>query len=358
MDNKLYQRAFFALLLLLLMAITFLMIKPYLSPILFAMVLAYLFYPVYRKVAAALRRKSLAAFLTAVVIVLVIALPFVIIAKTISQESYATYIVAKQKIESGALLEHCTQTGSLSCRVVNQIVEQSNHPRVKTVLASVFEKSSTNITKSVASTLAKIPVFLMHTFIMLYLLFFLFRDGPKLLDRVERIMPLNEKHRKDVMKKLNDMTHAVIYGSIMVAVFQGAVGTIGFIIFGIPAPFLWGMFMVLFALIPYVGAAAIWLPAALYLILKGYALAQTSLIVKGVLLILYGIFVISIIDNILKPKIIGQRGGLHPALVLLGVIGGLQFFGFVGVMVGPILLALFVAFLTIYEEEKTISEGV
>jgi len=111
--------------------------------------------------------------------------------------------------------------------------------------------------------------------------------------------------------------------------------------------------MMLASLIPYIGSSIVWLPASLMLIINGYTDMDTSIILKGMLLMLYGIFIVSTIDNILKPKLIGDKSGLHPLLVLLGVVGGLKFLGFIGVIVGPIIIALLITFIKIYEEEKS-----
>ena len=194
---------------------------------------------------------------------------------------------------------------------------------------------------------------MLDMFIVLFVMFFLFRDGKIFIDKIERIMPLKSKYRKHVFKKLNDMAYAVIYGSIIIAIIQGALGGIGFLMFGLPSPILWGIVMMFASLIPYVGSSLIWLPASLILIFSGYVNSDSTLMVKGILFILYGVFIIGTIDNILKPKIIGDKGGLHPVLVLLGVVGGLNLLGFIGVIIGPIVLAMLVTFIGIYEEEKS-----
>ena len=148
------------------------------------------------------------------------------------------------------------------------------------------------------------------------------------------------------------MASAVIYGSLIIAIAQGTLGGIGFFIFGLPSPLLWGVIMVFASLLPYIGTSVIWLPASLFLIFNGYASMETALITKGILLMLYGIFIIGTIDNILKPKLIGDKSGLHPVLVLLSVIGGINFLGFIGVIIGPMIIAALVTFINIYEEEK------
>jgi predicted PurR-regulated permease PerM len=144
----------------------------------------------------------------------------------------------------------------------------------------------------------------------------------------------------------------MFYGNITIAIMQGILGAIGFMIFGVPSPILWGFVMVLFALIPYFGTAVVWLPAALNLIFSGYLQNNSSLTTRGIFLIVYGVLVISSIDNILKPKLIGAKANVHPILVLIGVLGGLSLFGFVGLFLGPMMLALLMTFIDIYEEEK------
>ena len=210
---------------------------------------------------------------------------------------------------------------------------------------------TSKITGSISNLLFSIPLFILDMFIVLFVMFFLFRDGKILIDKIERIMPLKDKYRKHVFKKLNNMAYAVIYGSIIIAIIQGTLGGIGFLIFGLSSPLLWGVVMIFASLIPYIGSSIIWFPAAILLIIDGYINPESSTLIKGILLLLYGIFIVGTIDNILKPKIIGDKAGIHPVLVLLGVVGGLSFLGFVGIIIGPIILAMLVTFIDIYEEE-------
>ncbi|MDP3765715.1 MAG: AI-2E family transporter, partial [Nanoarchaeota archaeon] len=153
--------------------------------------------------------------------------------------------------------------------------------------------------------------------------------------------------------KFHHVTYGVFYGNITIAIVQGILGIIGFALLGVPSPILWGFVMMLFALVPYFGSAIIWLPAALNLIFIGYLQNDSSLIIRGTILIAYGVLVISTIDNILKPKLIGSKAKIHPILVLIGVLGGLSLFGFIGFILGPLMLALLVTFIDVYEKEKT-----
>jgi len=246
----------------------------------------------------------------------------------------------------------CEPADKPICRTVSYLTDKANDPKIRYYFDTTLKSASTKITESISDILFSIPIFFLDTFIVLFVMFFLFKDGNILINKIERIMPLKDKYREHIIKKLNDMAYAVIYGSIIIAIIQGTLGGLGFLILGLPSPLLWGIVMIFASLIPYIGSSIIWFPAALLLIFNGYLNFETAPIIKGILLIIYGVLVVGTIDNILKPKIIGAKGGLHPVLVLLGVVGGLKFLGFIGVIIGPIILAMLVTFIKIYEEEK------
>jgi len=167
------------------------------------------------------------------------------------------------------------------------------------------------------------------------------------------------KHERYIMNRLKATTHAVVFGQIIVAAIQGFLGGLGFLIVGLPNPILWGTLMGFMALIPMIGTAVIWVPAGIYMVLQGLNSGQfigwigpEHSVLAGVILLVYGVLIVSSIDNVLRPMIIGERAKLHPALVFLGVLGGLQIFGILGIILGPIVLGVFVTFVDIYELEK------
>ena len=306
----------------------------------------------YSKINRKISNKNVSSLITSLLVILIITLPLFFVLNTISREAYTTYLLSRQKLVGGQFLAPCEPADKPICKAVNYFTDKANDPKVKYYFDTTIKGAATKITESISNILFSIPIFMLDLFIVLFVMFFLFRDGKVFVDKIEKIMPLKGKYRKYVFKKLDDMAYAVIYGSIIIAVIQGTLGGIGFLIFGLSSPFLWGMVMVFASLIPYVGSSIIWFPASLMLIFNGYLNMETNLIIKGILLMLYGIFIVGTVDNILKPKIIGDKSGLHPVLVLLGVVGGLALLGFVGIIVGPIILAMLVTFIKIYEEEK------
>jgi predicted PurR-regulated permease PerM len=329
-------------------------IKPYLTAILTGILFSYIFYPLYSRIYKKISNKNIASLVTSILVILVITLPLSFMLNTVSKEAYTTYLLSKQKFSTGQFLTECKPTDKTICQFSNSLLDNLNNPQIKYYFDTSIKETTTKITEGISNILFSIPRLLLDIFIILFTMFFLFRDGKLFVEKVKGILPLKGKHREHLFKKLNDMTFAVIYGSIIVAVIQGTLGGLGFLIFGLPSPLLWGLVMIFASLIPYVGSSIIWFPASLILILDGYLSLESTSIVKGILLILYGIFVVGTIDNILKPKIIGDKGGLHPVLVLLGVVGGLSLFGFIGIIIGPIILAMLVSFIDIYEEEKNL----
>ncbi|MCH8003200.1 MAG: AI-2E family transporter [Nanoarchaeota archaeon] len=352
MDSEIYRKIFFTLIFLVLILVSFLIIKPFLTAVLTGIIFSYIFHPLYSRIYKKIRNKNISSLITSILVILIITLPLFFVLNTLSKEAYTTYLLSKQKLASGQFLTECTPADKTVCKISNFVSDKINDPQTKYYFDTTIKGITTKITGSISNILFSVPIFILDMFIVLFVMFFLFRDGEIFIDKVERIMPLKSKYRKYVFKKLNNMTYAVIYGSIIIAIIQGTLGGLGFFVFGLPSPLLWGIVMMFASLIPYVGSSIIWFPASLILIFNGYLNSETTLMIKGILFMLYGIFVVGTIDNILKPKIIGSKGGLHPVLVLLGVVGGLKFLGFVGIIIGPIILAMLVTFIEIYEEEK------
>ncbi len=352
MNAEVYRKGFFALVFLFLIFVSYLIIKPFITPILAGVVLSYIAYPLYQRINNILKMRNISSFIACVLVVLIISLPLIFTLNTISKEAYTTYLLSRQKLSSGTVLPECKPTEKLICRITNSIATKLNEPKTRYHLETTITQATSKVTESISNIVFTIPRLMINLFIMLFVMFFLFRDGDVFVDKIERILPLKMEDRKKVVKRLSDTAYAVIYGSLVIAIAQGTLGGIGFFIFGVPSPILWGLVMMLASLIPYIGSSIVWLPASLMLIINGYIDMETGTMIRGLLLIFYGLFIVSTIDNILKPKIIGDKSGLHPVLVLLGVVGGLKLFGFIGVIIGPIILALLVTFIKIYEEEK------
>ena len=336
------------------MILSFLVIKPFLTAILVSLVLAYIFHPIYRILNKKIKNKNIAAFIVTILIVLLIIAPSFFILNTVSREAYFLYLNSKQTLFTGDVFSSgCSgEITSLKCTITDYFKGLFSDPQTKFYIDDTIKKATEFFVGSISGFLFSIPARVLNFFIILFVTFFFFRDGDLLVKKIEKLLPLKEGHKKRVFARFNNVAFAVIYGSILVAIIQGSLGGIGFFAVGIKSPLVWAVIMMMFALVPYVGSTVIWLPAALILVISGYVESDSFIMLKGILLIVYGTFIIGLADNFLKPKIIGDRANVHPVLVLLGVLGGLKFFGFIGILVGPVLLALLISFVEVYEEEK------
>lgn len=331
----------------------FFITRPFLPALFTGTIIAYLSYPLYMRVLKLISNRNIAAFLVAVFIVLLLTVPFIILLGLISKEAYATYTsLSQHNLGTNFLKIACKDENYLSCKAIKSLIEYLPENNLDYYLQITIEKITGFILENVSKFLASIPSFLLNFFVMMFVVYYLLKDGNSIAKRIKNILPLKKSHKQHVFDRFHHITYSVFYGNISIAILQGIIGAIGFLVLGVPAPILWGFVMMLFALIPYFGTAIVWLPAALNLIFLGYLQSDSSSTVRGVILIIYGIFVISSIDNFLKPKLIGMKANVHPILVLLGVLGGLSLFGFIGLLLGPVMLALLMTFVDIYEEEK------
>jgi len=181
--------------------------------------------------------------------------------------------------------------------------------------------------------------------IMLYVLFFLFRDGRSIGRGIRASMPLSEEYNADLLAKFTAVVRATVKGNIVIAVIQGAIGGVAFWALGIKGALLWGTLMTFLSLLPAVGSALVWVPAAAWLFLTGQPW-------RGLILVLVGVLVIGLIDNVLRPILVGKDTRLPDYVVLVSTLGGISIFGINGFIIGPLIAALFIAAWTLFRDER------
>ena len=324
-----------------------LILKPFLLAVLTAVVITYIFYPLYNKLLKAIKREALSSFLVLLIILLIMVLPMAFIVNTLSREAVTAYSFVTGIVDKDIFEEECN-TEKLVCKGINYIKDISSNQKFKEHFRSVFKGVVNFVVDKSSSFLFSIPKKMLEIFLVFFMMFFFFKDGKRIMERLWELITISEKDKKRIKKKISDVSFAVVYGSIFVALIQGLVAGIGYWIFGIKAPIFWGLITAVAALLPFIGTTLVWLPASLFLLLNGLVMSEPSGILKGIGLFVYCALIVSTLDNVLKPKIIGAKGKIHPVVVLLGVFGGLAVFGLVGGVVGPLVLALLVTFINMY----------
>lgn len=339
----------FIIIFLVLILIVFLIIKPFITAILTSFILVYIFYPVYKKLNNKIKKKNLSALIVSLLIILIFSIPSVFIIDSFVNEINLGYISFKKTIDKG--LFECKEESTL-CRISDFIKKKKSDPKFRSYVDKAGTELITKVTQGFSKLIISIPKILLNILIILFLTFYLFKDGKLFFLKLMDLLPIRKKDLRSVIKTFNDVLYATLYGQILVVIIQGTLGGIGFYIFGVSSPVFWGVMMVIFSLLPFVGSSIIWAPAAIYLVLSGLATSNNSLIFHGIGLLLYGMLLISTIDNILRPRIVGNKIGMHPAFVFLGVIGGIMLFGPLGILLGPLFIAILIVFYKIYKKKE------
>lgn len=336
------QQVFFFTLLLCVTGVFIYMLGEYLASVLWAMVCAVVFYPWFLWLQKKFKgRDTVAALTTVFCVIMVVIIPLVLIGGLVVNESLNLYqsLSADERgsFDQTSLLDRVSQaTAYLEPYGVSQAVAEER-----------IREWAGNILQTVASSLvffSQLTVtFIIHTVIMMYLLFFFLRDGAKLKKILMHHLPLGDAYEIRLIDRFSETTQAVVKGTLAIAVIQGLIGGILFMAVGISSPVLWGVAMGVLAIIPLVGTALIWLPAAVVLILTGS-------LWSGIIIIAVGALIISLIDEFLRPILVGRGSKMPDAIVLLATIGGLATFGVSGFIIGPIVAALFLALWVMFEE--------
>ena len=332
------ERKAFVLLLTLVTIAFFWILLPFYGALFWAMVLAVVFAPLQQRLVQRLDgKRNLAALLTLTTCLLVAILPVIFITSAAVAEGSVLY----EKLESGELDigTYVTQTVQT---LPPEMQEQLDRFGVSD-LEGLREKISQGAMTASQYLATKVFAIGQGTFeflisfgVMLYLLFFLLRDGNKLARDIRTTIPLSDSSKRRLQTKFTRVVRATVKGNVVVAAVQGTLGGLIFWVLGIYSPLLWGVLMAFLSLLPAAGAGIIWVPVAAYLMLSGN-------LWQGIVLTAFGVLVIGLVDNILRPILVGKDTRMPDYLILISTLGGLALLGLNGFVIGPLVAALFVA---------------
>ena len=313
-------------------------LQPFYGAIFWGMVLAILFAPMYRRLLIRLKqRQTQAALATLLLILLIVILPLTLVTTLLIEEGAIVF----GKIQSGELnFQQYLQrmTDSLPGWLL-QLMRRFGFGDLNVLLQKIganVAQSSQAIATRVFNIGQNTFDLVVNFFLVLYLVFFLLRDGSMLSRRINEAIPLRPEHKRDLLSKFATVIRATVKGNILVAIAQGALGGLAFAFLGVPGAVLWAVVMAFLSLLPAIGAALIWLPVALYFLVTGF-------IWQGVALIAYGVLVIGLVDNVLRPILVGKDTKMPDYLVLMSTLGGMSLFGLNGFVIGPVVAAMFIA---------------
>jgi predicted PurR-regulated permease PerM len=326
------------------------LLHPFIRPVLGSFIVALLVYPIYTWLNKKIKNKFISSMIIVVLFILIIAVPFGYVVNIAVRETYSSYIEIKKVVLGQEFFGECTD--GPFCEVVERINDYFQQTETKYYMQQLGELLNKYVLEYGSSFVLKVPAALLDLFVFLFFLFYLLKDGDKIVNSIKSLLPLDAKRQDELINKTKKSIYAVLYGQFLTSFIQGFAGGLGFFILGLSSPVFWGIIMAFFSILP-VGTTIIWLPASIYLIVSGLATGNTILLVKGIILLAYGIIVISTIDNLLRPKLVGDKLRAHPLLILIGLLGGIYVFGVLGIFIGPLILTLLVAILEMYKGVKS-----
>ena len=287
-----------------------------------------------------------AAFGTLVVIIVSVLLPTALLVTSITQETAAAYERFKSgDVQLSQYFQRAVDALPAWVRTSLDRMDLGDLGLVQRKLVDALGRSSQALTSRAFSIGQNTLEVVVDLFVMLYLLFFLLRDGKTLADQAARAVPLKPPHTRRLLTEFATVVRATVKGNVVVALIQGALGGLAFWVLGISSALLWGTVMALLSLLPAIGAAMVWAPVALYLL-------ATGSIWPAVGLTLWGVLVIGLIDNVLRPILVGKETRMPDYLVLIATLGGLSVFGLNGFVLGPVIAALFIATWDIFSRAR------
>lgn len=341
--EHLFAAAFFAILLFLLYQ-GGRILAPYVSTLLWAAILALTLHPLHRRVLKLCRgRETLAASLMTLLTIVVIIGPSVGILTLLASQGVELYRWASDMVQSGSVAEAWARfkESPLGSMIVQLPIGGGD---MKTSILKGLGEVSSDMAAQIGSLLKNTLLMVLNLIILVLALFFFFRDGTSYVRTTLGLLPFTAGQKETVSRKFYETFQAVINGVFLIAFIQGLMTGIGFAIFGIAFPAFWGLVAALLALLPIGGAAPVWLGGAGYL----YFSHEPT---NAVLLALWGAILVSLPDNFLRPLIIGRKAKLPTFLLFLGILGGIQAYGMLGILFGPLVVTLLMSFIVIYREE-------
>ena len=324
--------------LLLLIYLVFRIAEPFLSALGWAATLVTFFYPMHKRLAKRLSATRAAVSSTLAVTILLIA-PTILLTTLFVRQAFAI----SRGVQHSLVEQHAPMIAKGWSWLAGRIPGMDPNANIFETLEQGIEKQAGFLAERLGTILKNIAAFVFDLFVMIFAMFYFFRDALKILPAVRSILPFDAAHQEAMTVQIRELISASVTTSLVVAVVQGALGGLGFAVVGLPAPVFWGGAMAFFSLVPVVGSGLIFVPASLWLGLSGHWW-------RAIVLLAICAGISTIVDNVLRPVLLGGRTELSGLVIFISILGGVRLFGMLGLVLGPILVAMAAGVLSVYQE--------
>ncbi len=332
-NENYFEKVMTAIIIVALIVFSFLILKPIIISIIIGLLLAFIFNPIYTWLYKKTKSKNLSASIIMVLLILIIVVPTWILLPVIVEQSFRI-IQATLQIDIITPLENLFPSFFASEQLTTQL---------RSVLSSFTTNIADSITNSLTNVLLNFPTLSLQLLVVLFTFFFVMRDEEDISGYIKSLLPFPKEVEKKIFTYSAEITKSVLYGQIIIGFIQGLIAGLGLIIFGVPNALFLTLIAILMGVLPILGTPIVWVPAAIYMFIAGNNFAGWGVVVFGI--------IASTIDNILRPIFVSKMTKMHSAVVLISMIGGLFFFGVLGLILGPLIIAYLLIVLELYRKK-------
>lgn len=323
-----------------LFALAIVIIKPIAISILFGILFAYIFYPLYKWIKSKIKNETLSALIVCVGILIILGILLILLIGSLLSQVINFY----SSLEKLDLIEIINQVfpNFLSSSELSRTIASSLNTFISDFLADALS--------NIGDIILDIPIILLQLFVVIFIFFYALRDGEKAIDYLKSLSPLQKETQEKFFKQFKDITYSVLIGEIAVGVIQGMISGIGYFVFGVPNTLLLTLLTIVVSILPLIGPWLIWVPVNIYLFTSGRTEA-------GIGLLIYGLLIISWLDTVIRSMIVSRRAEINSAIVIIGMLGGVFVFGILGFIIGPLVLGYVLLVIELYRK-KTLDETI
>lgn len=333
MDEKYFNKITTTIILATLLILSFLLLKPILIPIVIGLVLTAVFHPIYQRLNEKIKSENISSILVCTLFVLLVIIPL----------WFLIPVLLNQSLEIYSEVQNMDFITPLKTTFPSLFTSEKVAAEVNSVIYSTVTKVANSAVTAITNILINLPVISLQFLVALFTFYFFLKDKERFQDYIKSLLPFSKEVEKKLFKQTGEITLSVIYGQVVVGILQGVLVGIGFFLFGLENALVLTILACIAGVFPIIGTTIIWLPTAIFLFLGGSVWPAIGISVFG--------FLSSIADNLVRPMFISQRTRMHPSIVLIGMIGGLYLFGFLGFIMGPLILAYLLIILEIYRNK-------
>lgn len=334
MEEPYFKKIMTTLILVAIVVLSFFLLKPILLSIIFGLILAFIFTPLYDGINKIIKSKNISSALICLFLIILIVLPIWFLTPILIDQSFKIYLASQQ-------MDFVTP---LKTFFPSFFASQEFSAEVGSIIHSFVTRVANSLVNSLSQLILNFPTLSLHFLVVFFTLFYTLRDKEQFVSYIQSLLPFSKDVEKKLFESSKGITSSVLYGQVIVGILQGLIAGIGLFASNVPNALFLTLLACLAGIFPIIGPYIVWLPVSIYLIIGGNNISALILIIFGL--------ISSTIDNFLRPIIISKRTKMNPSLILIGMIGGVFFFGILGIILGPLIIAYLLIVLEIYRDKK------